>query len=160
MLIRKANQEDLDQLLLLMNCTAKQKIDKHIYRWQHNCEISQLKEQIENEEVFVLMDKERIIGSYSIKPLESYYPVKIDESYHMYRMVVHPFYKEKDLTSYMFKHVRKKYHKKHPVLFDCWSGNERLIEYYDHQNCIRLGDYPASDYKITVFQVGRDKHGK
>lgn len=154
MLVKQATLEDFDQVLWLIKACAKHYIDNHRFQFQEQCDDLKLRQQIENNEVFLLIDHNRVAGSFSVKPVESYYPVQMDQSVHMYRMVTHPLYHDKDIATPMFKHIRKKFKRKKPVLLDCWSGNDRMIEFYSNHNCHLIGDYPESDYKISVFQVG------
>lgn len=156
MIVRQATIEDFDQMSMLIQKTAKTLVDKNVYQWRHCCQDSELKDQINNGEVYILEDKNRLIGSYSIKPLDADYPLQIEKTLLMYRMIIHPFYQGKDMAEYMFKHVRHKYKRK-GILMDCWAGNEKIINFYQKHHCTFLGDYPAMDYKISVFQVG--KHG-
>lgn len=156
MIVRQATLEDFDQMATLIHKTAKKHIEKNVYQWRHCCEDEVLRNEILNGQVFILEDKNRLIGSYSIKPLEADYPVQIEKSYMMYRLIIHPFFQEKDISDEIFKHVRHKYKKK-DILMDCWAGNEKTFNFYKNHDCIFLGDYPAMDYKISVFQVG--KHG-
>jgi GNAT superfamily N-acetyltransferase len=104
--------------------------------------------------VYILEDHKRLIGSFSIKTVDDSFPVQIEESVYMYRLLVHPFYQGKDMTHHMFKHLRKEFKKK-PVLLDCWAGNEKLSSFYKDNDCLFLGDFPEKDYKISVFQVGK-----
>lgn len=156
--------DDFDQLTGLIQATSKKMIEKHVYQWSYPCEMEQLEAQIVNEEVYILEHHKRLIGSFSIKPVESHFPVQIDESLYVYRMLVHPFYQGKNMTVHMFKYLRKEY-KKRPVLMDCWAGNEKISNFYLNHECLHIGDYPEADYKISVFQVGKkgnfikDKYG-
>lgn len=154
MVIRKATLSDLDQLLALIQSTAMQHIDKNVYQWNDPCDINELREEINKGEVFLLLEKNRLVGTYSIRRPDHFYPVQIEKSYYLYRLVIHPFYQDKDMAKHIFKHVRKRYNRKQPVLLDCWAGNEKLFEFYRKHECNFLGDYPEKDYKISVFQVG------
>jgi len=154
MLVRKASMDDFDQLTGLIQATSKKLIEKHVYQWAYPCELEQLEAQIKNEEVYILEHQKRLVGSFSIKPVEEHFPVQIEKSLYVYRMLVHPFYQGKNMTDYMFKHLRKEY-KKNPVLMDCWAGNEKLSKFYLDHDCLHIGDYPEADYKISIFQVGK-----
>ncbi len=154
MLVRQATMDDFDQLTALIQATAKKLIEKHVFQWSYPCELEQLESQIINGEVFILEDHNRLIGSYSIKPVEAHFPVQIDKSLYVYRMLVHPFYQGKNMTQHMFKHLRKEYKKK-PVLTDCWAGNDKLSQFYLNHDCLHLGDFPEEDYKVSIFQIGK-----
>lgn len=154
MLIRKATLDDLEQLEALIVSNSKQWIDKNIYQYHEPCEISELKDEILKECVYVMMEKNRMVGTFSIEPSNQGYPIQIDKSLHLYRIIVHPFYQSKNVEDSVFRHVRKKYGKKNPVLLDCWAGNEHLFDFYRQHQCNYIGDYPEKDYKISIFQVG------
>lgn len=153
--IRKATFDDLDQLLALIHCTSKHLIEKNIYQWNDPCEKNDLKKEIERDEVYLLVDKNRLLGSYSIRPSNQKYPVQIEKSYYMHRLLIHPFFHGKDMATYIFKHVRKQYNKHETVLLDCWAGNEKIFDFYRRHECNFIGDFPEADYKISIFQVGR-----
>jgi len=155
MMVRQATLDDFDQMVALINATTKKKIEKNIFQWAHPCDSGLLENEIENGEVYLLIHDNRLVGSYSIKPTDQKYPIQIEESYHMYRLIVHPFYKRKDITQQIFGYVRKNYRKKNHVLLDCWAGNETLCEFYKQHDCTFLGDYPEKDYKISIFQVSK-----
>ena len=163
MLVRQATLEDLDQMTALIHATSKKLIEKDVFQWAYPCELELLEAQIANGEVFILEDHKRLIGSYSIKAVEESFPVQIDKSMYMYRLLIHPFYQGKNMPSHMFKHLRKEY-KKQIVLVDCWAGNEKISNFYKAHDCMFLGDFPDADYKISVFQVGKkerqNKDGK
>lgn len=154
MLVRQATLEDLDQMTALIHATTKKLIEKNVFQWAYPCELESLASQLKNGEVYILEDHNRLIGSYSIKEVEDNFPVQIEKSLYMYRMIVHPFYQGKNMTHFMFKHIKKE-HKKNHVLLDCWAGNEKLSKFYIDNDCLFLGDYPEKDYKISVFQVGK-----
>lgn len=164
MLVRQATMADFDQMTALIHATSKKLIEKNVFQWAYPCELDQLEEQIISGEVYILEHKHRLVGSFSIKPLEENFPVQIEESLNVYRMLIHPFYQGKNMTAHIFKHLRKNY-KKSPVLMDCWAGNEKLTKFYKAHECLHIGDFPEADYKISVFQVSkkeslkRDKYG-
>ncbi|MBN2794490.1 MAG: hypothetical protein JXR88_03720 [Clostridia bacterium] len=160
MLIRKATLDDLEQLEALIVSNSKQWIEKNIYQWHEPCDIKELRKEITKECVFVMMDKFRMIGTFSIEPSEQTYPIQIDQSYHLYRIIVNPFYQSKNVEDLVFKHVRKKYGKRNPVLLDCWAGNEHIFDFYRHHQCNYMGDFPEKDYKISIFQVGNIHYDK
>lgn len=157
MLIRLATLEDLDQLTALIQSATKHLVAKDVYQWQQSCDVEKLQNEIKNGEVFILSDHNRFVGSFSIKPSDKKYPVQMEKSFYMYRLLIHPFFQGQDMARYIFKHVRKHYSKKQHVLLDCWAGNEKLFDFYRQHECSFLGDYPAMDYKISVFQVGKAK---
>ena len=154
MLIRQANIEDLDQMTMLIHATTKKLIEKNVFQWAYPCELELLKLQLESGEVYILEDNNHLVGSFSVKSVEESFPVQIEESVYLYRLLIHPFYQGNNMTHYMFKHLRKAY-KNRPVLLDCWAGNEKLSNFYKNNDCLFLGDYPEKDYKISVFQVGK-----
>jgi len=154
MLVRQATLEDLDQMTALIHATTKKLIEKNVFQWAYPCELDSLETQIKNGEVFILEDHKRLIGSYSIKNVESSFPVQIEKSVYMYRLLIHPFYQGKNMTQHMFKYLRKEF-KKRSVLLDCWAGNEKLCNFYKANDCLFLGDFPEADYKISVFQIGK-----
>ncbi|MCH4888003.1 hypothetical protein EZV73_10485 [Acidaminobacter sp. JC074] len=154
MLVRQARLEDLSQMTALIQATSKKLIDDYVYQWEAPCELDELEIQIKRGEVFILEDHNRLIGSFSIKPIHKKFPVQMEDGLYVYRMLIHPFYQGKDMTGHIFKHLRKEY-KKIPVLLDCWAGNEKLSEFYLNHHCMHIGDFPDADYKISVFQVSK-----
>lgn len=155
MMIRQATIDDLDQMIALIHSTSKKMVDKNIYQWSHCCDPSELKKEIEAGEVFLLVDNKRLIGSYSIRPLDKEYPVQIEKSHYLFRLLIHPFYQDKNMEEHIFKYVKHQYKKKDHVLLDCWAGNEKLCQFYREHDCQFIGDFPTLDYKISVFQVGK-----
>lgn len=152
MLIRQATMEDFDQISALIHASTKKLIEKHVYQWAYPYEVHQLEKQIVSGEVYLLEENKRLIGSYSIKPVSAKFPIQIEDGMYIYRMLIHPFYQGKNMPDFMFKHIRRAY-KQHPVVMDCWAGNEKISNFYRSHECLYLGDFPEEDYKISVYQV-------
>lgn len=157
MLIRQATSKDLDQMTALIQATTKKLIDQNVYQWAYPCELNELELEIANGEVFILENKNRMIGSFSIKPITKDFPVQMEDGMYVYRMMIHPFYQKKNITEQIFRYLRKEYKKK-PVLLDCWAGNEKLFKFYLKHQCLHLGDFPEADYKMSVFQISKRGH--
>ena len=150
MKIRTAKIKDLESVINLMNLTSKHLIEKNVYQWSYPCCNRDIKEDIKKGELYILSEKNKIIGSYSIKDLEEKFYIESEEGLYLYRIAIDPKYQGKNIGNEIIKHLRNK---KKEIFFDCWAGNNKLKEFYLKNGCQLLGDYPEETYKISVFKV-------
>lgn len=153
MKVRQATKDDFYQILALVNSTAQNIIEKDIFQWSYPCEVDEIEKQITNGEVFLLEDDNKLIGSYSIKPLDEQYPVHIENGLYLYRIMIHPFFHGKNMGDHIFKHLRSHYKKRDNIILDCWDGNDKLKEFYLRNGCTLMGEYIEGTYKISIFRV-------
>ncbi len=155
MKVRKAMLEDLDQVIALINSTAKHLIEKNVFQWSYPCEEEEVKNEVEKGEVYLLEDGSKLIGSYSIKPISDDYQVVIEDGLYLYRIIIHPHFQGNNVGSYILNYVKSHHKKNTNLVLDCWAGNEKLKKFYINNGCNLLGEFPEESYKISIFSVDK-----
>lgn len=148
-MIRKAEIQDLNSIKRLTEACARSMQENGIFQWNEQYpSLEKLREDVEKEELYVLVEKERILGIVVLSPImdEEYIPVKWltpnHNNLYVHRLATEPsvwgsgngrrlmdfaetFAKENSYTS---------------VRLDTFSQNKRNQRFYEARNYERLGN--------------------
>lgn len=150
--IRKATIQDLDAVVDVINLASQNLIKKGVHQWQYPCDTLQIKEEIEKGLIFILESNGKIIGSYSMKDIDRFEAIGLNESAkYLYRVVIAPEHQGKKAGDKLIQDLREKNAKEDDIYLDCWAGNDKLKQFYVGNGCSYLGDYPEEDYLISIY---------
>lgn len=152
--IRLAELEDVDDIVGLLNKVTLQLHKKGINQWVYPWDNEEIKRDIENKFVYLVILEDLIVATFSIKGTETMDVNLIEsDSKYLYRIAILPEYQGKNLGLRIVKFsidysegIGK------PLYLDCWSGNKKLLNFYSNSGLEFIGNVPEEDYIISVFK--------
>ena len=148
-MIRKAITSELPEIKSLTEACAAAMIDKGIYQWnEHYPSLEKLKNDIQKEELYVLIEDEKILGIIVITETmdDEYIPIKwlseTNNNIYIHRLATHPEvwglgYAQK-LMDFAEEYARN--HDFESVRLDTFSQNQRNQKFYESRGYQRLGN--------------------
>ena len=153
--IVRAKYQHLDDMIFVLNAATRDLLEKGIQQWDYPWDKDLLQEEILNNQAYVVLDKEKVIGVFFIKNvLEGEHPsvMKVNHLY-LYRIAVRPDYQNagigEEICGAAFSIAKEA---NHTIYLDCWEGNEKLKTFYKNIGFIYCGDFPEEEYWISVFK--------
>ena len=147
-MIRKATFSDIESILVLTQACAKDMISKGIYQWnEHYPNAEAFHNDIKQDDLYVLIHENSVIGSIVISPLmdDVYLPIKwrtpSDKNIYIHRLAVHPSYQGQGFAQKLmdFAEHFAKVNDYHSIRLDTFSQNDRNQRFYEHRGYQRLG---------------------
>ena len=148
-MIRRAKISDLTDILLITKACAAYMITKGIFQWNEHYPSKQaFLKDLEQEELYVLLDENKLIGTVVISTLmdEEYIPIqwltKNESNLYIHRLAVHPDFQgmgcAQQLMDYAEKYGKEKGFSS--VRLDTFSQNKRNQKFYEQRGYKKLGD--------------------
>ena len=146
-MIKKATLPDLLEIKKLTEACAKALQEKDIFQWnEHYPSREKLEQDIENEELYVLVEKREILGIIILTPQvdEEYIPVSWltpnDSNLYVHRLAVHPVVwgqgKGQELMDFAEDFAKKEGYQS--IRLDTFSQNKRNQAFYESRGYVRL----------------------
>jgi len=164
-MIRKAKQTDIEAILTMTKACAKAMIAKGIYQWNEHYpnEVAFIND-LKRNELYVLLDRDKIIGSIVISTLmdEEYIPIKWlsknENNIYIHRLAIHPEYQGKGFAQKLMSFaetfaIENNYSS---IRLDTFSKNKRNQKFYELRGYKRLGDiyFPKqSEFPFYCYQL-------
>lgn len=164
-MIRKAKQTDIEAILTMTKACAKAMIAKGIYQWNEHypTEVAFIND-LKRNELYVLLDRDKIIGSIVISTLmdEEYILIKWlsknENNIYIHRLAIHPEYQEKGFAKKLMSFaetfaIENNYSS---IRLDTFSKNERNQKFYELRGYKRLGDifFPKqSEFPFYCYEL-------
>ena len=148
-MIRIAGIKDLREIKSLTEACARAMIKKDIYQWnEHYPSLEKLEEDILQEELFVIENKENIKGIIVITKTKDkeYNPIKwlskTENNLYIHRLATHPDHWGQGYGRKLMEFAEEfaKQHKFESVRLDTFSQNLRNQRFYEARGYLRLGD--------------------
>jgi GNAT superfamily N-acetyltransferase len=153
MLIRKARIEEAQEITDVLNVVTQDLLRKNIRQWTQPWNESEIIEGINQGQLYVLADENKILGTFAIKEKSCLSSLELtDGSYYLYQIAILPICQGKGLGREILKFAERHFEK---VYLDCWAGNTRLKDFYSQNGWDYLGDFPENDYFISIFKFKR-----
>lgn len=164
-MIRKAKQTDIEAILTMTKACAKAMIAKGIYQWnEHYPSEAAFTNDLKRNELYVLLDRDKIIGSIVVSTLmdEEYIPIKWltknDNNIYIHRLAIHPEYQGKGFAKKLMSFaetfaIENNYSS---IRLDTFSKNERNQKFYELRGYKRLGDiyFPKqSEFPFYCYEL-------
>lgn len=153
--IRLAEKNDISAVVELLDKVTLNLHQKNINQWIYPWNSEEIKLDIENRNVYVVLLDNLMVGTFSIKILyiDVEIPVIEADSLYLYRIAILPEFQGKNIglevTDYACR-ISSSFKK---VLYlDCWSGNINLRNFYLKAGFNYCGDFPEEDYLVSVFK--------
>ncbi|MDY7224183.1 GNAT family N-acetyltransferase [Halalkalibacterium halodurans] len=152
--IRLAQIKDAERLLIILNETTLDLHKKGISQWKYPWNEHRLVNQIKNNTAYAFVIHGDIIGTFCLETIELIggQPVEAGSLY-LSQIAILPKYQGKSLGSAIIHFASSLASKTNkPLYLDCWSGNERLEDFYVRHGFESIGNFPEEDYLIRVFK--------
>jgi len=139
----------------VLNEATRDLLEKGIQQWDYPWDKKIIEEEINNNQAYVVMDEDAVVGVFFIKTIEGseYPPVMKENHLYLYRVAVRPDYQRagvgQEICGAAFS-IAKDANK--TIYLDCWEGNEKLKKFYGDFGFVYCGDFPEEDYWISVFK--------
>lgn len=147
-MIRKATRLDLDQLMYLTKSCAQHMISQGIFQWnEHYPSREAFELDLEREELFVLQQKDQIVGCIVISTLKDTEYDEIDwltpdgKNYYIHRLAVHPQFQGKGMAQRLMSYAENRAIEQayRSIRLDTFSKNGRNQKFYELRGYKRLG---------------------
>ena len=154
MTFRQAKTSDIESIYSIVNEVSKWLIEKEIYQWEYPYPKAQIMKDISEDRVFLALDGNEVIGTFSLKEREKMWPKHRPDCIYLYRLAVAlKFLGRKIGYKLLYKAALIANSKNKKCLrLDCWAGNRKLRKYYFEAGFNYLGDVPVKDYEISLFE--------
>jgi ribosomal protein S18 acetylase RimI-like enzyme len=148
-MIRKAIPSEIDTLLSITKACAAKMISEGIFQWNdHYPNALAFKKDIARDELFVLIDQERIIGCLAIssKKDEEYNAIEWltedQNNFYIHRLAIHPDSQNRGLARKAMDFAERyaKAENAVSIRLDTFSKNLRNQRFYEARGYIRLGE--------------------
>jgi GNAT superfamily N-acetyltransferase len=152
--IRLAELNDKDSIVELLNKVTLHLHGKGVNQWTYPWNADEIKQDIENELVYVLVLEDLIIGTFSIKDTDDINTDLIEHgNKYLYRIAILPEYqgKNRGLNIIRFSLDYSRNMGK-SLYLDCWAGNEKLRSFYSSTGFDFMGNVQEEDYFVSVFK--------
>lgn len=149
-IIRIAEVQDVDDIIELLNKVTLDLQEKEINQWKYPWDYEEIMRDIVGKNIYVLLLNGLIVGTFSIRKTddESFKLMRFSSEY-LYRIALLPEMQRKSLGSEIIEYAQKR---AKSFYLDCWSGNEKLRQFYSSVGLNYIGDFPEKDYFVSVFK--------
>lgn len=153
-MIRRLELNETDKLKELLDEVTIDLLKRGIPQWQYPWDISFLTEEVIQNEVFGIFENKELIGSFSMK--------KIESGYYFYRLALSPYFRGNGKTKNIMFFLDQHYQNQTAIYLDCYYKNDKLRALYASLGFVYIKDLPEEDYYVSVFyyQTKKEiKHG-
>lgn len=164
-MIRKATPADITSILLLTKACAKFMISNGIYQWnEHYPSAAAFENDIERDELYVLIQENKIIGTIVISTFmdDEYQSITWlrpnHKNLYIHRLAVHPEYQGQGFAQKLmgFAENYGQSNGYNSIRLDTFSQNHRNRTFYEQRGYIRLGSiyFPKqSEYPFYCYEL-------
>lgn len=164
-MIRRAKISEIPDILIITKACAAFMIDNEIYQWnEYYPSATAFEKDIEREELYVLENEDKIIGTIVISTLvdEEYLPIKWltpnSNNVYIHRLSVHPDQQGKGyaqkLMDFAENHAKETCYVS--IRLDTFSQNKRNQKFYATRGYQKLGDIflpKQSEHPFHCFEL-------
>ncbi|MGV8945446.1 MAG: GNAT family N-acetyltransferase [Lutibacter sp.] len=147
MVIKKASEDDLEQLLSVVKSCAKNLIEQGIFQWnEHYPSAEVLFKDVALQQIWKLEIETRIVGLIVLTEImdEEYQHVKWltknERNLYVHRLAVHPNYQGKGFAQKLMDFAEEfaRVNNYNSVRLDTFSQNKRNQQFYEKRNYVKL----------------------
>lgn len=153
--VKKANADDLYNILNILDSATAKLLEKGVMQWEYPWDERQVLSFILKGEFYTVSHKNIPCGCFGLKdfPKNNFVPADKNGLYR-YHLAVHPGYDKAGIGFRICEWIQE-YSKStgKNIYFDCWAGNQKLINYYTFMGFKPLGQFPEEDYFVYAFSA-------
>ncbi|MFA5296749.1 MAG: GNAT family N-acetyltransferase [Lutibacter sp.] len=148
MVIKKASEDDLEQLLSVVKSCTQNLIEQGIFQWSESYPTKEiLGSDIALQQIWKLEIETNIVGLIVLTEIEDeeYHPVKWltknQKNLYVHRLAVHPNYQGKGFAQKLMDFTENFARENNygSVRLDTFSQNKRNQQFYEKRNYVKLG---------------------
>lgn len=149
MIIKKATEEDLEELYEITKSCAKNMIEKGIFQWDEKYpSLAVLQKDIELQQLWKIAEPDTIVGMIVLTEIEDeeYKNVKWltqnNHNLYVHRLAVNPKFQGRGYAQRLMNFAEKfaKENNYESIRLDTFSKNKRNQIFYEKRNYIKLGN--------------------
>jgi GNAT superfamily N-acetyltransferase len=145
--------QDKFEVLKLLNEVTIDLHKKGINQWVYPCDSSEIEADLNEGNIYLMRSGGIMIGTFSLKDIDSANFPTVAESKYLYRIAVLPEYQGKKFGLKIVNYCKKLSRDFNKTLYlDCWAGNEKLRSFYSDSGFEHIGDFPEDGYLISAFK--------
>ncbi len=154
----KAEKHHLLVLCDILNKATEKLLAKGIMQWEYPWDEEEILSYIEKREFYMAFAGGNPVGCVGIKDFENniFNPGDTKGAY-MYHLATNPDFAGLGIGGKVctwLKQWREENHR--TIYFDCWRGNDMLIDFYKTNGFVSLGEFPEEDYFIHAFRTKQE----
>lgn len=152
--IRLASLVDCKTVKGILEKTTLDLHEKGINQWEYPWDSTKIKNDIESSDVYIITVGDNVIGTFCIKDIDALgdFPIHSPSKY-LCQIAILPDYQGQgfgsSITDFACSYAKEK---NKTMYLDCWTGNQKLKNFYLNQGFSYQGDYPEEDYFISIFK--------
>jgi len=155
--IKLADNDSTIAIVKLLNAVTLSLHTKGINQWTYPWELKEIGRDIKNRNTYKMTIDNLIVGTFSIKEVDvnKWVPINKSNNLYLYRIAILPEYQGKNIGLKIIKYacmISLDFNK--TLYLDCWTGSEKLKDFYLKAGFNFCGDFPEEDYMISVFKYG------
>ncbi|WP_052759657.1 GNAT family N-acetyltransferase [Paenibacillus sp. DMB20] len=152
--IKSAGLGQTEQIVYILNEVTLDLHRKGIKQWTYPWTIRDIEKDVHNNDVYVLWDGHRAIGTFTISVIDHICGMAVEQnSKYLSRIAVLPDYQGKNAGSKIMEFARSSVDGTPFSLYlDCWAGNANLKQFYSAHGMLYVGDYKEADYFVSIFK--------
>lgn len=151
--IQKAMADDFGHILNILEMAALKLLARDIHQWEYPWNDDELRNQIDNEEFYIVLSDGQPVGCFGLKPFENNPFTDDKNGLYFYHLAVHPQYSGSGISHSICQWVQDYAAKQGiTIYFDCWAGNDFLKKFYTGCGFEYIGDFPEEDYHVSAFR--------
>lgn len=152
--IKLANQVHANSIVQLLNKITLDLHEKGINQWTYPWCIDEIELDIKRKNIYMVIVDNLLIGTFSLRNVDnSWFPFVKQNSLYLYRIAILPEKQGKNVGIHITDYACRLSRNSQKTLYlDCWSGNEKLRDFYSKAGFDFLGNFPEADYFISVFK--------
>ena len=164
-MIRKANLAEIPEILDLTRACAHHMIERGILQWNDSYpNESQFIEDLNRDELYVLVQEEKLIGCIVITTLKDPEYETVEwltpdgSNVYVHRLAVHPDYQGMGFAQQLMDHAERLAIEKQmrSIRLDTFSQNPRNQKFYEQRGYTKLGDIflpNQSEYPFHCYEL-------
>lgn len=131
MIIKKANNTNIERILEIYNKVTIELLRKQIHQWEYPWTKNDILSMINN--LYLLDNGEDIIGCFEITVLDSNNYMMNQNDLYLGKIAILPEYQGQSLLSKVMDYTKElSIKEKRNCYLDCWAGNPKLKEIYEN----------------------------
>lgn len=154
--IQRATNPDINKIVKILNDVTVDLLSKDINQWEYPWEENVIKKDIEDDKVYMVLVEGHPVGTFSVEDMvnqENEFMRNLHGKY-LYRVAVLPRIQGLGYGKQILEDIKEKCgFTNYTVYLDCWTGNEKLKNFYSKAGLNYVGDFPDKDYCVSVYEI-------
>ena len=152
-----ATAKDISTITDLLNQTAELLHAKNLTQWGEKFPQADIQNEIAKRRVYQVVSFGKIVAVFSLRDSDYFWHTTDlnPACVYFYRFALAKHKIGKNIGSVVYRAIEKFIVLglgKSVIRLDCWAGNTFLKKFYESHQFIHQGDFPESDYQISLYE--------